>query len=60
MLETDHVIDQLLRLEGEQLSACERSFLEEVRGTWLTRGQRREVSKIAERVQLGVERKARP
>jgi hypothetical protein len=57
VLETDHVIDQLLRLEGEQLSAREREFLERVRGSWLTQGQRREVGKIVERVQLGVDRK---
>lgn len=59
VLETDHVIDQLLRLDDEgKLSACEREFLERVRGCWLTRDQRRRVGQIAERVQLGVERRA--
>lgn len=59
MLETDHVIDQLLRLDGDKLSACEREFLERVRGCWLTRDQRRRVGQISERVQLGVDRRER-
>jgi hypothetical protein len=56
VLETDYVIDRLLR-HGEKLSKCEREFLESVRGTWLTRSQRRKVAEISERVQLGVDRR---
>lgn len=59
VLETDHVIDQLLRLDEGKLSAREREFLERVRGHWLTLSQRRDVGKIAERVQLGVDRRER-